>query len=86
MLPFSPAHLKKLETTAHKEKSKAKESIVQEAEKRSLDDVKTQHALEVARLTDKYEKKLLGFQKKYTQDVEMLKKQLANLQRKLAGV
>lgn len=41
------------------------------------------HEQQVARLTDKYEKKILGLQKKYIQDVEILKKQIANLQRKL---
>lgn len=38
---------------------------------------------QIARLTDKYEKKLQGLQTKYTQDVESLKKQISNLQRKL---
>ena len=37
----------------------------------------------MARLTDKYEKKLMGLQKKYQLDQEALKKQLAALQRKL---
>lgn len=83
---FSPAHLSKLEAAARQEKAKTKESKVFEEENRSLEVIKAQHAQEVARLTDKYEKKLVGFQKKYTQDVDMLKKQLANLQRKLASV
>lgn len=52
-------------------------------EKESMDKILKTHAEEVARLTDKYEKKLLGLQKKYTQDVEALKKQVAQLQRKL---
>ena len=38
---------------------------------------------EVSRLTDKYEKKLAGLQKKYVTDVEFLKKQVSQLQRKL---
>lgn len=38
---------------------------------------------EIARLTDKYEKKLTGLQKKYVTDVEKLKKEVAQLQRKL---
>lgn len=41
------------------------------------------HELEIARLTDKYEKKLAGIQKKYTIDTDALKKQIALLQRKL---
>lgn len=45
----------------------------------------TQRAFEeqIARITDKFEKKLLGLQKKYQIDVEALKKQIASLQRKL---
>ena len=38
---------------------------------------------EMARVKDKYEKKLNGLQKKYQVDVENLKKQIAQLQRKL---
>jgi len=41
------------------------------------------HEQEMTRLTDKYEKKLQGLQKKYIQDTESLKKQLSILQRKL---
>jgi len=37
------------------------------------------------KLTDKYEQRLCGMQKKYTQDVEGLKKQIAQLQRKLSA-
>lgn len=39
--------------------------------------------LAIARLTDKYEKKLSGLQKKYVNDVDTLKKQIAALQRRL---
>ncbi len=38
---------------------------------------------EIARLTDKYEKKLAGLQKKYITDMENFKKQISQLQRKL---
>lgn len=40
---------------------------------------------ELSKQADKYEKKLQGLQKKYTTDVDRLKKQLADLQRKLQG-
>lgn len=52
------------------------------AEKTSLQDLRQLHAQEIARLTDKYEKKLLGLQKKYLQDMEVLKKQISHLHRK----
>lgn len=83
---FSPEHMKKMAEAASKEKIESVKTMQEDNEKRSLEELKSQHALEVSRLTDKYEKKLIGFQKKYAQDTEMLKKQLANLQRKLAGV
>lgn len=41
------------------------------------------HEIEMARMKDKYEKKLSGLQKKYQVDVDNLKKQIAQLQRKL---
>jgi hypothetical protein len=52
-------------------------------EKISLQMIHQNYQQQIARLTDKYEKKLLGMQKKYTQDVETLKKQIGTLQRKL---
>lgn len=52
-------------------------------EKMSVDMIHQHYQQQIARLTDKYEKKLLGMQKKYTQDVETLKKQVCTLQRKL---
>ena len=65
----------------------AKEKQVEEkvsAENASVEAMQRNHEQLVARLTDKYEKKILGLQKKYTQDVDTLKKQVANLQRKVS--
>lgn len=83
---FSQDHMKKMAVAASKERSETAVNAVQEAETRSLDEMKATHALEIARLTDKYEKKLLGVQKKYAQDVEALKKQISTLHRKMASV
>jgi hypothetical protein len=83
---FSPDHMKKMAVAASKERAETAVNAVQEAETRSLDEMKAAHALEIARLTDKYEKKLLGVQKKYAQDVEALKKQISTLHRKMASV
>lgn len=55
------------------------------AEKQTLDSLKRNHDREIARLTDKYEKKISGMVKKYTCDVDALKKQVSSLQRKLQG-
>lgn len=61
------------------------EAIHAEEAKEQLlyDDLKKIHDREVLRLTDRYEKKLLGMQKKYLVDMEGFKKQIAQLQRKL---
>jgi hypothetical protein len=52
-------------------------------EKQSAETLEKAYEREIARLTDKYEKKLQGLQKKYLFDTEALKKQIATLQRKL---
>lgn len=83
---FSDEHMKKMSVAASKERSETAVSKEQEAEARSLEQMKVAHNLEIARLTDKYEKKLLGVQKKYAQDVEALKKQISTLHRKMASV
>jgi len=49
----------------------------------SLEQKHQNYELELARMTDKYEKKIAGLQKKYLTDVDQLKKQVADLQRKL---
>lgn len=50
----------------------------------SLEHLKRTHEQQMARLVDKYEKKLIGLQKKYLTDTENLKKHVALLQQKLA--
>lgn len=54
-------------------------------EMKSLEDMKRSYEQQMARLADKYEKKLSGMQKKYSMDVESLKKQITALQRKLVA-
>jgi hypothetical protein len=63
---------------AHEEKEAQKQ-----AELEAANDSKLNYEQQIARLTDKYEKKLVGMQKKYIQDTDTLKKQVATLQRKL---
>lgn len=41
---------------------------------------------QIARLTDKYEKKIAGWERKYDNDIKALKKQIAQLQRQLQNV
>lgn len=60
-----------------------KEAAKQLAEQLSVADLSKNYEEKIARLTDKYEKKLQGLQKKYLTDTETLKKQIANLHKKL---
>lgn len=51
----------------------------------TLEAMHLRHSREIAALTDRFEKKINGMQKKYLADVEALKKQVALLQKKLAS-
>lgn len=51
----------------------------------SLESMQRTYDQQIARLTDKYEKKLSGLQKKYIQDTDALKKQISSLTKKLNG-
>ena len=68
------------------QKTQSDEKTLHESldEQASLDKMKKNHERELARITDKFEKKLSGLQKKYLIDVETFKKQIAQLQRKLS--
>lgn len=72
-----------LNERAKNEVSQAKAHEEKAAEAQSAQALKTQHEKEIARLTEKYEKKLSGLQRKYLNDMEAMKKQVAALQRKL---
>jgi hypothetical protein len=53
------------------------------AEEKSTEKLIQNYELQIARLTDKYEKKLQGFERKYLCDTEGLKKQIGALQKQL---
>lgn len=65
-----------------------REVIEQEAEAKqmieSLEAMQKRHQREMSALTDRYEKKLGGLQRKYHRDMEILKKQISQLQKKLS--
>lgn len=73
-------HLKDLAAAA---KVESVEQSTELAQKFSMETIQAGFEAELLRLKDKYEKKLSGLQKKYTVDVESLKKQIGQLQRKL---
>lgn len=83
---FPDTYFIQLKTDAEQYNAEKKEEEKQAAAAQSIEQMQHNHQLEVARLTDKYEKKLAGLQKKYVQDVESLKKQISALQRKLHPV
>lgn len=76
---------KKLSHDATKRALEEKTEEKISAEGASLEELKRSYDQHIARMTDKYEKKITGLEKKYLQDVEALKKQIASLQRKLNG-
>lgn len=80
---FPKESFEKLKHQARDQQSQAeKESQIAE-EHSTVEQMRSAFERETARLTDKYEKKLTGLQKKYVADVEALKKQIAALQRKI---
>lgn len=74
---------KALGLKAEQEISNKQAEEERQQERRSLEEIQRNCDQQIARLTDKYEKKLAGLQKMYVQDVEALKKQISALQRKL---
>jgi len=53
---------------------------------KSWQDKERQYLTQISRLEDKYQKKILGLQRKYEVDIEALKKQISQLQRKASEV
>lgn len=69
---------------AQHQKNSAREIALSAEERMSLEECEKYYERQLKRLGDKYEKKLLGLQKKYLNDMDTLKKQIAVLQRKLS--
>lgn len=65
--------------------SQQKKAEQETEERQSYDEMKRSFEVQLARLSDKYEKKLAGLERKYHLDVDALKKQVSTLQRKLNG-
>ncbi len=72
-----------LQQLANTHKSNKEEQAKQIDLKMNAESIQKNYEREMARMVDKYEKKLSGLQKKYVTDVENFKKQVAQLQRKL---
>lgn len=52
----------------------------------TLEELKEKYEKEMAKITDRFEKRFAGMQKKYSDDIEGYKKQIKQLQRKLQDV
>lgn len=73
----------RLAENARKETKQLHSRKVLAKEQATLEGLKKNQEREIARITDKYEKKLAGLQRKYTNDVEQLKRQISTLQKKI---
>ncbi|MDP1881080.1 MAG: hypothetical protein Q8K60_09105 [Parachlamydiaceae bacterium] len=82
---FTDNHFKALREKAHHQQKEQNEQGEQETKRLQAEKIERNFADEMARLSDKFEKKIAGLQKKYTTDTDALKKQIASLQRKLQG-
>lgn len=82
---FPEKHYVELRKKAELESKKALENAKVKAEEEAKAKEAQDHATEIARMKDKYEKKISGLEKKYLIDVQGLKKQIAQLQKKLQG-
>lgn len=65
------------------EKMRQEAETVQVAE--SLEAMQKRHSREMSAMSDRYEKKLNGLQRKYLRDMEIMKKQVSRLQKKLSS-
>lgn len=79
---FPPKILEDLQGLAEKERDNKSLREEENTEARTWQEKERHYQTQISRLEDKYEKKLLGMQKKYQIDIESLKKQIAMLQKK----
>lgn len=80
---FHKEAAERLKTIAEKRHQALQEESEEKETVQSLDSLKKRHAREISTLSDRFEKKFIGLQKKYLNDVEALKKQISTLQRKI---
>lgn len=81
---FPQATLDQLKKRAEEERGNKTLREEESKEIKSWQDKEKSYITQIARLEDKYEKKILGLQRKYQIDIEALKKQIAQLQKKNA--
>lgn len=74
-----------LRAVAEKETREHQEQAEKDLVLNSQEEIKRHYETQLARLTDRCEKKLAGMERKYFVDTEALKKQIRTLQKKLEG-
>lgn len=82
---FDPATLQQLSQNAENELMQKTTEQTEQAEAATGEAIVRALQLELSRSRDKYEKRIAGLERKYLQDTETLKREVARLQRKLAG-
>jgi len=80
---FSDSVFDRLNRAALQETQSKTQMQEQKNEQESFEQLNARHQREVSRLLEKYEDKLSGVQRKYTSDVEALKKQIRSLQQQI---
>lgn len=75
----------RLRSDAEKEESAKKVEIEERNEAERAADLKVRHEKEMARIQEKFESKISGIMKKYTVDIEALKKQIRALQKQISS-
>lgn len=82
---FPSSVLARLRSEAEKEEEKSAKESKEALEKETLEQTIARHQREVSRITEKYEGRIAGVMKKYSADVEALKKQIRALQKQAAA-
>ncbi len=69
------------------EEETAQEVVIKQEQEQhsSVEAMRSRYEREIAAMNDRFEKKMSGMQKKYLQDVQVLKKQISALQKKLTA-
>lgn len=75
----------KLDKRAKEAQKKVEHDEATQQKQKAQESLKEHYEDQIARLTDKYEKKLSGMERKYFQDTEALRKQIGALQKRLNG-
>jgi DNA repair exonuclease SbcCD ATPase subunit len=83
---FSESVFVRLRQAAEEEEAARKKEEAQSMGQKTLEQEVARYQREIARWQEKYESKVAGMTKKYTTDIEALKKQIRSLQQKILSM